>query len=60
MLRKEGAMAKKYRKEQAKIFQDTDGYWRISTNQNIWIDQFDTEEEATTYALRNGCSVEGC
>lgn len=45
----------------AKIYEDANeaGKWRIETD-IVWIDKFDSEEEATTYALRNGCRVEGC
>lgn len=32
----------------------------LGTQAFEWIDNFDDEEEATTYALRNGCKVEGC
>jgi len=47
-------------KEKAVIYlDDVRSCWKIKTN-DVWIDEFDSEEEATTYALRNGCKVEGC
>ena len=36
------------------------GVWKIITKGEEWIDEFENSEEATTYALRNGCKVEGC
>lgn len=42
----------------ATIYQEG-GRWKIRTD-IVWIDDFDTEEKATTYALRNGCRVAGC
>jgi hypothetical protein len=48
------------KKELAEIFMDENGMYKIRTGKDIWIDDFDTEEEATTYALRNGCRVKGC
>jgi N-acyl-L-homoserine lactone synthetase len=43
----------------AEIYEDEYG-WHIKTNGEVWIDTFESEEEADTYALRNGCRVEGC
>ena len=48
------------RKPLATIKQDETGQYRIYTDGQAWVDSFDTEEEADTYALRNGCQVEGC
>ena len=50
-------MARK--KPEATIFQDDNGCWKIKTDIE-WVDTFDTEEDATTYALREGCKVAGC
>lgn len=47
------------RKQKAEIVQTADG-WVIVVNGEQWIDVFETEEDATTYALREGCAVEGC
>jgi hypothetical protein len=56
------------KKPLAEIYEDETG-WHIRTDaegfenrqqKDVWIDTFPTEEEATTYALRNGCRVEGC
>lgn len=51
------------KKQLAKIYETEDGseQWKIKTEDGVvWIDTFESEEEATTYALRNGCRVEGC
>ena len=46
-------------KPKAIIFQNDSGKWKIKTDVE-WFEEFDCEEEATTYALREGCVVEGC
>ena len=57
------------KKQLATIYETEHGSekWKIKTSDGIdskaiviWIDTFESEEEATTYALRNGCRVEGC
>ena len=51
------------KKQLATIYLDDNGHWKILTPgppPAIWYDDFETEEEATTYALREGCKVEGC
>ena len=47
------------KKQKAEIFWTEEG-WKIKTGATVWAGTFETEEEATTYALRDGCSVEGC
>ena len=48
-------------KELAVIFMDeVTGKYRIRTKDLVWVDEFDDEEQATTYALQDGCRVEGC
>lgn len=53
--------AAKSKKQIVDIYQLDNGNWKIKTkgDKDPWIDEFDSEEEATTYALRNGATVEG-
>jgi hypothetical protein len=56
-MRKVEPMKKKKQKPMAITFYDDEiGAWKIKTDV-VWIDSFETEEEADTYAMRNGCDL---
>jgi hypothetical protein len=44
----------------AVIVRDDAGKYRVSTDCTLWVDAWDDESEAETFALREGYRVEGC
>lgn len=50
------------KKPNCESYQTENGMWKIRDIKDglVWCDEFDTQEEADTYALRNGAIPKGC